>query len=264
MLKHVVFSLVSVLVFTPILSFAAPTADLQVSLTGPANAPISVASTYTVQVKNLGAATANGNTVVIEFPLTNTSPSVSILGTVSGLNTNCSLANNKVTCQVPSLKKGKTANVTFSYTPPVSTKVLELKAVGATATGENITANNTARLVPSLSYPSRPLTSGTMLNSHCTGQALTSYFECLLYPSSIATHTVDFTASGTIAFSDPAYTGTWSQTSGVSQLHFEYFENGDKVLEFNGRAINGANCFDGLSQIFPTGNYVSPYRVCVQ
>ena len=264
MFKYGVLTLVSVLVFTPLFTFAAPTADLQVSLTGPVSAPISTAATYTVQVKNLGPATATGNTVVIDFPLTNTSPSVTILGTVSGLNTNCSLASNKVTCQLPSLKKGKSANVTFSYTPPVSTKVLELKAVGATATGESITANNTARLIPNLTYPSRPLTSGTVLNSHCTGQALTSYFECMLYPSSISTHTVDFLAGGTITFSEPGYTGTWTQASSTSQLHFEYFDNGDKVLEFDGRAINGANCFDGLSQFFPTGNYVSPYRVCVQ
>ena len=36
------------------------------------------------------------------------------------------------------------------------------------------------------------------------------------------------------------------------------------ALGFNGFAINGASCFDGLTNFFPASTYVSPYRVCLQ
>ncbi len=248
---------------TPALA-AAPRADIQVTLQAPSSVQISTPTTYTATVKNLGPATSTNTQIVVEFPLTNTSPTVAILGNVTESESACSIASNKITCVVGSLKKGKSVSISYSYTAPVSTKVLEMKAIGSSSVADANTGNNTATVVPNLLYPTRSFTSATMENSHCTGTNLTSYFECALFPSSISTHTATFNVGGTITLSEPGYYGSWSQPS-ASQLFFEYFDTNGKAAEFNGYAINGSNCFDGLTTFFPQPNdYVSPYRVCIQ
>ncbi len=250
-------------------ALAAPNADMRVQLQAPASVNISTATTYTVTVKNLGPNTAQNVRFTVEFPLTNTSPTVAILGTVSGFNTSkCSVVSHKLSCTVGQLKNNKSATLTYQYTAPVSTKTLTMKAVVTSDTADTVSGNNESSVVPNLVYPARPLTSANMLNSHCTGTNLTSYFECLLFPSSIATHNTTFNIDNTISFTEPGYTGTWSQNAAKTSLRFEYFEptgsGSTKVAEFNGWAINGANCFDGMTNFFPTSTYVSPYRVCVQ
>ncbi len=71
-------------------------------------------------------------------------------------------------------------------------------------------------------------------------------------------------SNGSIGFTEPGYTGTWSQNGAKTTLHFEYFDVSGKVVEFNGFAINGSNCFDGMTNFFPASAYVSPYHVCIQ
>lgn len=249
-------------------AFAAPpSADLQVQLSAPSSVQISTATTYVATVKNLGPATTNA-TLVIEFPLTNTSPTVAILGTVTESESACAIGANKITCSAASLKKGKTATFSYSYAAPVSTKSLQMKATVTSSVTDSSTGNNTATVTPNLSYPARAITSATVTNSHCTGTNLTSYFECLLFPSSIASHETTLNADNTISFTEPGYTGTWSQNAAKTSLSFSYFEGSGsgavKIAEFNGFAINGASCFDGLTNFFPASTYVSPYRVCLQ
>jgi hypothetical protein len=70
-------------------------------------------------------------------------------------------------------------------------------------------------------------------------------------------------ANNTITFTEPGYTGNWSQNAAKTTLFFEYFDGASKVAEFNGYAINGANCFDGMTTFFPSSTYVSPYHVCL-
>ncbi len=252
---------------TPVLA-APPRADLEVVLTAPSNVSISTATTYSATVKNLGPATTTA-TVVIEFPLTNTSPTVAILGTVTESESNCSIASHKITCTVSNLKRNKTATFSYSYTAPVSTKTLEMKATVSSSVPDPVAGNNVSTVVPNLVYPEREITSATVTNSHCTGTNLTSYFECLLFPSSISSHETTLNLDNTISFTEPGYTGTWSQNVAKTSLTFSYFETTGsgalKVAEFNGFAINGAPCFDGLTNFFnPTSTYVSPYRVCFQ
>jgi hypothetical protein len=224
---------------------------------------ISTPTTYTATVKNLGPATTNASLVIV-FPLTDTSPTVAILGTVTESESACSIASNKITCTASNLKKGKTATFSYSYTAPVSTKSLQMTAVAQSSVTDPSTGNNTASLTPNLVYPSRAITSATVTNSHCTGTSLTSYFECLLFPSSIASHTTTLNIDNTITFTEPGYTGTWSQNAMKTTLFFEYFDVSGKIAEFNGYAINGSNCFDGLTTFFPQpSSYVSPYRVCI-
>lgn len=247
------------------LTFAAPVnADVSVDLQGPSTSLISTATTYTVVVKNHGPSTSNGITLTLEFPLTNTSPTVHVLGTVSNVvGTGCSRANNKLTCSVGTLKKGKTRIYTYQYAAPVSTKVLELKANVTASTNDNNSANNNDSFIPNLTYPARNFASATMLNSHCAGTNLTSYFECLLYPSSISSHDSVLNTDGSITIpGEPDYTGSWTQPAS-HKLNFVYY--GPAWIEgvFTGFAINGANCFDGLTS-FPGSQYVAPYHVCIQ
>lgn len=102
-----------------------------------------------------------------------------------------------------------------------------------------------------------------VINSHCTGRGLSSYFECLTAPSSIASHASTFHSDGSISFAKaPEYYGSWSQSSSGKTLKMEYFSGDVKSSEFNGHAVDGA-CFEGLT-IFTDSTYVSPYRVCLQ
>lgn len=241
----------------------APTADLQAQLTGPSSVNISTPTVYTATVKNLGRSTATNVKMVIELPLTNTSPQVYILGDVTGLNSKCQIIANEISCNMGTLGKGKSVSVTYTYKAPVSTKSLTMTNVVSSSVQDNNSANNESSFTPNLAYPSRPIVSANINNSHCTGTDLTSYFECLLFPSSLSSHDVTFNADFTITLSEPGYTGIWSQPS-LEQLHFEYFQGVDKVAEFNGFAINGANCFDGMTTFLPVSQYASPYRVCIQ
>lgn len=249
------------------IALAAPNADLSVSISAPATVAISTATTYTVTVKNLGPNTATTVNALVTFPQTDTSPQVYILGNLSESDTRCNIVNRQLTCALGTLKKGKSASFSYSYTAPVSTKSLQMTASATSDLPDLVSGNSSASVVPNLVYPSRPITSATVTNSHCTGTSLTSYFECLLFPSSISSHTTTLNLDNTITFTAPGYTGTWSQNAAKTTLFFEYFEvtgsGSSKVAEFNGFAINGANCFDGLTNFFPTSTYVSPYRVCL-
>lgn len=237
--------------------------DVRVQLQGPSTSAVSVATTHTVVVSNIGNATANSVQLTVTFPLTNTSPTVRILGNVTESETSCSIAANRITCALGDIRKNKSVSVAYTYAAPVSTKTLTMTAT-ATTSGDVNAGNNVSSFTPTLTYPIRPITSATVNNSHCTGTNLTSYFECLLYPSSIASHVTTLNSDNSITFSEPGYTGTWSQNAAKTTLFFEYFESAVKVAEFNGFAINGANCFDGLTTFFPASNYVSPYHVCIQ
>ncbi len=249
----------------PWVSLAAPqNADISVDLQGPATSQISNPTTYTVVVKNNGPATSNGITLTLEFPLTNTSPTVHVLGNVTNIGgTGCNRSNNKLVCTVGTLKKNKTRTYTYQYTPPVSTKTLELKANVTATTNDNNNANNNDSFVPNLTYPTRSFTSANMLNSHCAGQGLTSYFECLLYPSSISSHDSILNLDGSITIpGEPDYTGSRTQPAS-HKLNFAYYGPAWLEAVFTGFAINGANCFDGLAS-FPGSQYVAPYHVCIQ
>jgi uncharacterized repeat protein (TIGR01451 family) len=248
-------------------SFAAPSnADVQVALTAPATVSINTPTIYSLSVKNNGPVTAQNVQVTVDLPLTNTSPQVYILGDVSNLNTQyCSLVNKKIVCNFGSMKKNKIINVSYSYAAPVSTKLLTMTANVTTSSNDTTSGNNISSVTPNLIYPARVITSANVTNSHCTGTNLTSYFECALFPSAIATHATVFNSDNSITIGEPGYTGVWSQPTN-GQLKFEYFDNGTKVLEFNGYAVNGSSCFDGLSNFFPVSTssaYVSPYHVCL-
>lgn len=238
-------------------------ADLNIQVQGPTSAFVNSPYVYTATVSNTGGSNASDVRVVIDLPLTNTSPTVHILGTLSGIDNRCQVIANRLECNLGTIRKNR--NVSFSYTfaLPVSTKILKFTAVASTTSNEPNQGNNTVSLIPSLAYATNQLVSATVLNSHCTGQGLTSYFECELFPSSISQHTVTLVAGGSISFGVPGYTGTWSQPT-PQQLYFNYFDgNNLMVAEFNGFATS-ATCFEGMTTFPQSPGYVSPYKVCVQ
>lgn len=241
--------------------------DLRVQMQGPSSAFVNSPYVYTVNVRNIGNTTAAGVKVIIEFPQTDTSPQKYILGTLSGIDNRCQIVTRKLQCSlnnVPVNQQG--VSFTFNFTLPVSTKVLEIKATASTTTtpGDPNLGNNTVTLTPSLSYATNQLLSTVnVLNSHCTGQGLTSYFECELFQSSISHHTATLNVGGTVSFPFSGYSGTWYQQT-PQQLYFNYTDgNNVMILEFNGYATS-PTCFEGMVKFIPSSNYISPYKVCIQ
>ncbi|MBL8331091.1 MAG: hypothetical protein JNJ71_19800 [Rubrivivax sp.] len=242
-------------------------ADLKVELGAPASVQINLPTTYSVTVTNLGGQTSDTITARVSFPLSNTSPQAFILGTVSGLDSRCSVVANGLTCSLAGLRKGWSTTFSYNYAAPVSTKPLQMSVSVSSATPDPVSSNNTASVLPNLVYPARPVSASAMTTRLCTGTTLTSFFECARFPSSISSFGATLNADQTIALAEPGYTGRWSQNAARTSLRMEfYFDDGSgavKVADFNGMAINGANCFHGLTQHLQSTGYVSPYEVCL-
>lgn len=240
-------------------AFAA--ADLTASLSGPAAVNVGAIGRYTVTVNNIGNANTTTGSVVIQLPETSTTP-IYTMGTVNAKSSVCTQSGTVLTCNIGGLRRGKSTSVYVDMTLPESADPIVFDAVVSTTNSENSTANNSA------SYTANPLNvpvssftgAATVSNSHCTGTSLSAYYECTLFPSSIATHTTVFNADHTITFPGyPDYAGTWA-TSG-NDLTFTYTHLGAVSAEFSGSGIT-TRCWDGLTT-FPGSTYVSPYRVCV-
>lgn len=245
-------------------ALAAPQPDLTTTITPPATPYVYASAKYTVSVYNAGTATANGSSVVIQLPVTATT-TVSVMGVLGAKSSSCTQSGTKLTCTLGSITKKKTSSVYFYIALPESEAALVTTATASTTSTESSTSNNGASLTASLNNYTVSFTGPEdFTNDHCTGTAsLTSYYECVLYPSSISTHNSTFNADGSIYLPDaPDYTGTWSQPT-ADALVFSYFdETGALVAEFEGYGVS-ATCWEGITT-FPSSTYESPYRVCVQ
>lgn len=262
---YVLLTMVVLLFTLNTVNAAGQNADLRVQLQGQSTVNINTPAVYTATVTNLSNSntTANNVQLIVDFPLTNTSPNVYILWNLSWLDQKCSIVSNKLSCSLWNIKKNKSVSINYTYTAPVSTKSLEMKASVSSSVNDNNTLNNSFSVIPNLVYPDRIITSWIVTNSHCTWRWLTAYFECLLFPSSISSHEVTLNLDNTITISEPWYTWSWSQPTN-HQLHFEYSDVNWKVAEFNWFAINWSNCFDWITDFYPLWDYNSAYRVCLQ
>jgi uncharacterized repeat protein (TIGR01451 family) len=258
------------LVFGSGAAFALPPQppDIRVQVTGPATAMVNSPYQYTVNVRNIGGAKANGVTVFVDFPQTNTSPQVFILGQVSAIGTGCQLVSRRLQCSAGNLNPNAQRNFTFNFSYPVSTKPLEIKATGtSTSTNEVNPTNNIASYFPAIGYPTNQISSANVLVSLCTGTNLSSYYECELFPSSQQFFTMTLDSGGAISnLPEPGYTGTWTQTQTTNQpfqqLQFT-ISDGYTSASFDGYA-SSTTCFEGKTTFLPTSNYSSQYKVCVQ
>lgn len=240
-----------------------PPADLRVQFQGPATAAVYSPYVYTATVRNIGNQRADNVRLVVEFPLTATSPQQYILGTLAGYDTTkCSIVSLKLQCNLGRVNNNQQTSISFNFTLPISSQTLKLKATASTTSNEPNQSNNQVDLTPTLAYPTVEITSANVLNSHCTGTGLTSYFECEKFPSSISYHTATLEADRTITLPEPGWTGQWDQPT-LQELHFTYTDNMGSSAEFNGFA-RSSTCFEGIVTFLPLGNYNSAYRVCIQ
>ncbi len=244
-------------------AFANP--DLTASISGPASTYVYATGRYTVTVANSGRTTASSSTVVVQLPLTNTSPQVYVMGTLGAKSATCSQVGNTLSCTLGSIRRGRSTSVWFDLALPESAEPLVLTATAATTTAEPTTSNNSASHTASLlNYAVSFSAPVTATNRHCTGTDLSSFFECECFPSSITEHDSTFNADGTVSFGpdiDPGYGGTWSAPTADS-LVVTYTYYGGIEAEFEGYGVS-SSCWEGLT-FFPGSAYMSVYEVCLQ
>lgn len=230
--------------------------DISPSIAAPTGVSVYGVGRYTVTVSNVGTTNANASVLTIQLPVTHTTP-VYVMGTVGAKSSVCNNVGTTIVCNIPSIRKGRSTSIYFDITLPENTDPLVFTA---TTTLANDSTNNTATATATLNNYSVAFTSGNVTASHCTGTALTSYYECTLFPSSISSFTSTLNLDGSVSISGyPDYSGTWSQPSPDTML-ITYTDLGVVVAEFEGYGVPG-NCWEGLTT-FPNSAYVSMYKVC--
>lgn len=243
-------------------AFAA--SDLVTSITAPSGVHVYETGRYTVRVSNNGNQTANSASVVIQLPETHTSPQVYVMGVVGAKSSNCTQSGTHLTCTLGTIKRNNSSSVYFDIAIPESVDALVVSATASTTSSENSTSNNSASSTAALiNYDVNFSGSGDVINNHCTGTGLTSYYECELFPSSISSHDATLNSDGSVSFPaeyGPDYGGSWT-SDGPDHLAFTYTYAGEVVAEFEGYGVS-ADCWEGLTT-FPGSSYISMYEVCL-
>jgi hypothetical protein len=238
--------------------------DLSVSVSQPSNVYVYAPVRYTVRVTNVGNQNSVATTLTVQLPLTHTSPTVTVLGTVGEITAGCTRTGTRVTCPIPRLGRNAYRQFYVTLTAPQSDEPITLTASVPVASSEPAANNTRTHTAALLNIDHVIAGENNVVNRHCTGTSLTSFFECELDPSSIASHATVLHADHTISIPQggASYGGTWSQPN-PDELVFQYTENGQPVVDFYGYGVGGG-CFEGITT-FPnsTGNYVSPYEVCL-
>lgn len=240
-------------------------ADLTVNITGPAGVYVANPGTYQVLVANTGTKSAAGVMLTIALPRTHTSPVVHVLGTLGARDGRCTPSGTNLSCPLGSMPKNTSTVVTFTIALPQSSAPLVVGATVVTSSAELSTTNNNDSDTAHLLHPLTTVSAGQTAHvEHCTGTGLTSFFECVLYPSSISSHDFQVLSGGTLAFigAPASYWGTWSQSAGGDRLLLEYYDGTSNEATFDGYAV-GNDCFEGVTVFHPTSPYVAPYRVCL-
>ena len=151
--------------------------------------------------------------------------------------------------------------MSFDIPLPLSSAAITIAAAASTTRFEPITNNNSDSYTANLLlYPYSIAAPATATTRHCTGQNLTSFFVCELYPSSLGSFDAVFQQGGGMSFvNQPGYTGSWTQPTS-EQLQFDILYQSSVVASFDGYGVGG-NCFEGITT-FATPGYSSPYEVC--
>ena len=261
-------SLLSIaLATTPALAFAA--ADVSVTLSQTATVDVYTTSRFNVVVKNVGNQTASGVAVSIQLPVTHTSPQVYVMGALGARSANCTPVGTKLNCTIGTLKRNITSTVFYEIMLPQNAGPLVMTAT-ATPTDSKPT-NNTASITAALLNPNVPVVAPrTARVRHCTGQGLTSFFECTLFPSSLSWHEIQLNGDNTVTFlnSDqgappPDAGGTWIQNA-ANRLELHYTDSSGPAADFDGYGVSAGSCFEGRTTFPGGGAYVSLYEVCLQ
>ena len=235
--------------------------DLAPTWVSPGPVQANTSGHYEVRVSNTGNKNSTiPTTVVIQLPMTATSPNPFVLGTVSNLSTGCSLGSGgKISCSLASIPRfGGVGVVAFDMVLPVKAGPINFRA-DVTASNDINPANNGANFTASQTYTTvSDAAPVTLTVTSCTGHNLTSFIECV--PGSTQQHQVGLVPGGALDFSviGAPYSGTWVVTG--TQLTMNYVDGGDPAGTFTGQGAS-ANCWEG-PMVFPNSTYVAIYRVC--
>lgn len=257
--------LLACLVALPVLlpataALAAPGADLRVTITPPAGVAVYDPGQVSVRVANQGNRHASSVSLAIQLPVTNTSPTVHVMGTLGAFDPRCTRAGTRLLCNLGTVPRGGATTVAFTIALPYSTAPLAMSASASSPTAELNPADNSASatLAPS-TVPTSVSGRYTATNDHCTGTGLTSFFECALYPSSISGFTSVLAADGSVTVDgEPSVTGGW-QFIGPDRLVVWYADAGGPLGTVDVRSVGGG-CFEGPMS---AGAYTVMYEVCL-
>jgi uncharacterized repeat protein (TIGR01451 family) len=233
----------SALALTVAPASAASSSDLAVTVTTPTVA-VDQSGVYSVAVSNIGGQSAQNVSVTIDLPKTATSPQVHLMGVLGAFDGRCRAA----------------APITFSLALPYATAPLAIDVDANSTSADPNSANDTRHVaVTPQTVPVSFTAPVTAHNRLCSGQNLTSFFECELYPSSLSGFDTVLAPGGAISVpSEPTVTGTWQHAG--DRLTIQYVENGNVLGTFDGRGVS-AKCFEG-SMPFTSGS-VAMYEVCL-
>ncbi len=238
---------------------AVPGSDLATTVIAPATHQVNDVGRYEVRVTNVGNQ-RSGSTVnvTIDLPRTNTSPTVSVMGTLISVPGGCTLVGTQLRCTLPRINANAFAQVFIDLRLPYSANPIVISATATTSNDGN-PANNTGSVSANLSYYAVAVSVPVAVsNSHCTGTNLSSYFECTISPGSVSSHPATFLPGGAIDLGDPSYGGTWAVTG--ADLTFSYTELGQPAGSFVGKGTS-LNCWEG-KMTFPGSTYMAMYKVC--
>ncbi len=233
--------------------------DLMTSIAAPSGTLVYGTDTYWVTVDNNGNRHANNVSLTIDLPETNTSPTVHVMGIVGAMSNQCVLNGLQIDCNLGRIRRGRSVTVTFDIALAESTDALTVTATASTA-GEVGPADNVDSVVADLANYSHVISTPSFnIVDHCTGTGLTSFYECVVTPTSISSHTQTLNGDFSITVV-PGVQGTW-WSNNPEHLAFEYRDDfGNLLLEFEGYGTS-LDCWEGKAT-FPNSSYVSMYSVC--
>ncbi len=252
------------LVFSSAPAMAASNPNLNVTMATP-SVQVDHVGHYTVRVANIGTANAASVRLTIALPRTHTSPQVYILGTLGARDGRCTLAGTSLTCNLATVgRNGGFTDVAFDLSLPYSTAPLAITASATTTTQIEQNPNNNQITITPTPTPIATQLAGaySAINRHCTGTALTSFFECELFPSSISGFATTLAANGNVAITDePTMDGSW-YFAAPDVLHVDFAESGNPIGEINARSV-GNGCFEGPMTFANPGTWTVIYEICV-
>ncbi len=252
------------LLFSSATALAASTPNLRVTMTSP-SVQVDQLGHYVVRVANIGTANAGSVRLTVQLPRTHTSPQVYILGVLGARDGRCSLAGTALTCNLQTVSRnGGFTDVAFDLSLPYSTAPLAITASATTTTpNEQNPGNNQVTITPIPTPIATQLTGGyTAINRHCTGTGLTSFFECELFPSSIAGFSTTLAADSSLTVTDePTIDGSWYFAS-PDLLHVDFADAGGPIGEIDALSV-GNGCFEGPMTFASGGTWTVMYEICV-
>jgi uncharacterized repeat protein (TIGR01451 family) len=263
-LRHVAAAFSSAIALgTPWVASAAPKTDLSVTLVAPSAPGVGDAAHYVVQVANLSPRLANNVVLTVTLPMTNTTPVRYVMGQLSNVDTRCTLQQTNLVCALNTVAGATTVSpaIGFDLALPHTTNPVKVRASVSSSTLDSNLGNNSDEETIALTYESNPVVPLQAVNvDRCTGRNLTSFYECVLTPSSIDQSAFDLLADQTVLYMGTPV-GYWQQPS-PDRLDMQFGTPGNFSALFVGRGVDGG-CFEGVTTFPNDPVYVSPWRVCL-